>query len=207
MEPSLPLATHTLKSSKLKNKVFIIFISMVLCTALLGLLQLKFLKPRYKDFYSFDVKDWRGRTMSLEKYRGKATLVVNVASYCQHTEKNYIMLQELQREFGSSHFTVLAFPCNQFGEMEPGLNDEIIYFAKSNYGVTFPIFSKIKILGSEASPAFKFLIGKVVSLLSCMLCLLVQCYFRQKNVQIKICWIGNSYLKNCFYYLNLFKYS
>ncbi|XP_015744737.1 probable glutathione peroxidase 8 isoform X2 [Python bivittatus] len=71
MEPSLPLATYTLKSSKLKNKVFIIFISMVLCTAMLGLLQLKFLKPRYKDFYSFEVKDWKGRTISLEKYRGK----------------------------------------------------------------------------------------------------------------------------------------
>ncbi|KAM6468905.1 putative glutathione peroxidase 8 isoform 2-T2 [Liasis olivaceus] len=88
----------------------------------------------------------------------RQTLVVNVASYCQHTEKNYVMLQQLQKEFGSSHFTVLAFPCNQFGEMEPGLSEEIIYFAKSNYGVTFPIFSKINILGSEASPAFKFLI-------------------------------------------------
>ncbi|KAK9408549.1 putative glutathione peroxidase 8 [Crotalus adamanteus] len=96
--------------------------------------------------------------MSLERYRGKAALVVNVASYCQHTEKNYNMLQELQREFGPYHFTVLAFPCNQFGKLEPGLNDEIIYFAKSNYGVTFPIFSKIKILGSEGSPVFKFLI-------------------------------------------------
>ncbi|XP_034296767.1 probable glutathione peroxidase 8 isoform X2 [Pantherophis guttatus] len=74
MEPSLPLATHTLKSSKLKSKVFIIFISMVLCTALLGLLQLKFLKPRYKDFYSFEVKDWKGRTVSLERYRGKMLL-------------------------------------------------------------------------------------------------------------------------------------
>ncbi|KAM3847814.1 putative glutathione peroxidase 8 [Vipera latastei] len=158
MEPSLPLATYPQKSSKLKNKVFIIFISMVLCTAILGLLQLKFLKPRYKDFYSFEVKDWKERTTSLERYRGKAALVVNVASYCQHAEKNYNMLQELQREFGPYHFTVLAFPCNQFGELEPGLNDEIIYFAKSNYGVTFPIFSKIKILGSEASPAFKFLI-------------------------------------------------
>ncbi|XP_063152817.1 probable glutathione peroxidase 8 isoform X1 [Candoia aspera] len=156
MEPSLPVATYTLKSSKLKVKVFVIFISLVLCTAILGLLKLRFLKHR--DFYSFEVKDSKGRTISLEKYRGKATLVVNVASYCQYTEKNYIMLQELQREFGSSHFTVLAFPCNQFGEMEPGQNEEIHFFAKSNYGVTFPIFSKIKILGTEASPAFKFLI-------------------------------------------------
>uniref|UniRef100_A0ACB8EPK8 Glutathione peroxidase 8 n=2 Tax=Sphaerodactylus townsendi TaxID=933632 RepID=A0ACB8EPK8_9SAUR len=125
---------------------------------MLGLLQLKFLKAKVKDFYSFEVKDMKGRTISLEKYRGKASLVVNVASRCQHTDKNYIMLQELHREFGPSHFTVLAFPCNQFGESEPGTNQEISAFAKTNYGVTFPVFSKIKILGSEALPAFKFLI-------------------------------------------------
>jgi len=89
----------------------------------------------------------------------KATLVVNVASHCQHTDKNYIALQELHREFGPSHFTVLAFPCNQFGESEPSSSQEIESFAKGNYGVTFPIFHKIKILGSEAAPAFKFLIG------------------------------------------------
>lgn len=89
----------------------------------------------------------------------KATLVVNVASYCQYTDKNYIALQELHREFGPSHFTVLAFPCNQFGESEPSSSQEIESFAKGNYGVTFPVFHKIKILGSEAEPAFKFLIG------------------------------------------------
>lgn len=86
-------------------------------------------------------------------------MVVNVASYCQNTDKNYIALQELHREFGPSHFTVLAFPCNQFGESEPGSSQEIEAFAKGNYGVTFPVFHKIKILGSEAEPAFKFLIG------------------------------------------------
>lgn len=86
-------------------------------------------------------------------------MVVNVASYCQYTDKNYIALQELHREFGPSHFTVLAFPCNQFGESEPSSSQEIESFAKGNYGVTFPVFHKIKILGSEADPAFKFLIG------------------------------------------------
>lgn len=95
----------------------------------------------------------------------KASLVVNVASHCQHSDKNYIMLQELYREFGPSHFMVLAFPCNQFGETEPGTSQQISYFAKTNYGVTFPIFNKIKILGSEASPAFKFLVGKHVYLM------------------------------------------
>nr|XP_006139606.1 probable glutathione peroxidase 8 isoform X1 [Pelodiscus sinensis] len=157
MEP-LPLTTFPLKCSLPKARVFIIFLSMVLCTAMLCLLQLKFLKPKIKDFYSFEVKDSRGRIVSLEKYRGKVSLVVNVASYCQHTDKNYIALQELHREFGPSHFTVLAFPCNQFGESEPGSSQEIDSFAKGNYGATFPIFYKIKILGSETEPAFKFLI-------------------------------------------------
>ncbi|XP_032624915.1 putative glutathione peroxidase 8 isoform X1 [Chelonoidis abingdonii] len=153
-----PLTTYPLKCSVPKARVFVVFLSMVLCTVMLCLLQLKFLKPKIKDFYSFEVKDSRGRTVSLEKYRGKASLVVNVASYCQHTDKNYIALQELHREFGPSHFTVLAFPCNQFGELEPSSSQEIESFAKRNYGATFPIFHKIKILGSETEPAFKFLI-------------------------------------------------
>ncbi|NXS48514.1 GPX8B peroxidase, partial [Balaeniceps rex] len=141
--------TYPLKYSVPKARVFVVFLSMVLCTAILCLLQLRFFKPKIKDFYSFEVKDSRGRIVSLEKYRGKATLVVNVASYCQHTDKNYIALQELHREFGPSHFTVLAFPCNQFGESEPSSSQEIESFAKGNYGI----------LGSEAEPAFKFLIG------------------------------------------------
>ncbi|XP_048359820.1 probable glutathione peroxidase 8 [Sphaerodactylus townsendi] len=158
MELPLPLTAYSFKHSLLKPRILIVFLSMLLFTTMLGLLQLKFLKAKVKDFYSFEVKDMKGRTISLEKYRGKASLVVNVASRCQHTDKNYIMLQELHREFGPSHFTVLAFPCNQFGESEPGTNQEISAFAKTNYGVTFPVFSKIKILGSEALPAFKFLI-------------------------------------------------
>ncbi|XP_073478836.1 probable glutathione peroxidase 8 [Aquarana catesbeiana] len=147
-----------LKSSSPKMKVFLVFFSMVLCTVALFILQLKFFKPRLKDFYSYEVKDSKGRPVALSKYRGKASLVVNVASGCQHTDANYRALQDLHREFGPSHFTVLAFPCNQFGESEPDSNREIEAFAKGNYGVSFPIFSKIKILGSEAEPAFRFLV-------------------------------------------------
>uniref|UniRef100_A0A452IEC0 Uncharacterized protein n=1 Tax=Gopherus agassizii TaxID=38772 RepID=A0A452IEC0_9SAUR len=66
-----PLTTYPLKCSVPKAKVFVVFLSMVLCTVMLCLLQLKFLKPKIKDFYSFEVKDSRGRTVSLEKYRGK----------------------------------------------------------------------------------------------------------------------------------------
>ncbi|KAM4709212.1 putative glutathione peroxidase 8 [Discoglossus pictus] len=152
------LPPYPLKPPSPKAKVFLVFFSMVLCTALLCVVQLKFLRPKGKDFYSYEVKDSKGRNVSLGKYRGKATLVVNVASDCKHTESNYRSLQELHREFGPHHFSVLAFPCNQFGDAEPGRNREIESFAKGNYGVTFPIFSKIKILGSEAEPAFRFLI-------------------------------------------------
>uniref|UniRef100_A0A5F8GEX7 Glutathione peroxidase n=1 Tax=Monodelphis domestica TaxID=13616 RepID=A0A5F8GEX7_MONDO len=150
--PFFRLGTNT------KARVIAVLLSMVLCSVTLFLLQLKYLKPRIKDFYSFEVKDSRGRTVSLEKYRGKASLIVNVATNCQHTDRNYLALQELHREFGSFHFNVLAFPCNQFGESEPGLSHEIEAFVKANYGVTFPIFHKIKILGSEGEPAFKFLV-------------------------------------------------
>ncbi|XP_075039717.1 putative glutathione peroxidase 8 isoform X1 [Mixophyes fleayi] len=149
---------YPLKCSSPKAKVFIVFFSMILCTTLLFILQLKLFKPKVKDFYSYEVKDSVGRTVSLSKYRGKASLVVNVASECQHTDVNYRALQELHRDFGPSHFTVLAFPCNQFGEGEPNTNREIQKFVSGNYGVTFPVFSKIKILGSEAEPAFRFLV-------------------------------------------------
>lgn len=125
----------------------------------LFLLQTQLLKP--KDFYSFEVKDAKGRPVSLEKYRGKAALVVNVASRCEQTEANYRALQELHRELGTSHFTVLAFPCGQFGDTETGGSRDIEAFAKSAYGTTFPFFSKIKILGSEAEPAFRFLTDSV----------------------------------------------
>ncbi|KAM6157322.1 putative glutathione peroxidase 8 isoform 1-T1 [Erethizon dorsatum] len=153
-----PLAAHPLKCSGPKAKVFAVLLSMVLCTMMLFLLQLKFLKPKINSFYAFEVKDAKGRTVSLEKFKGKVTLVVNVASDCQLTDKNYLALKELHKEFGPFHFSVLAFPCNQFGESEPRSSQEIESFARQNYGVTFPIFHKIKILGSEAEPAFKFLV-------------------------------------------------
>ncbi|XP_039100458.1 probable glutathione peroxidase 8 isoform X2 [Hyaena hyaena] len=90
--------------------------------------------------------------------KAKVALVVNVASDCQLTDRNYLALQELHKEFGPFHFSVLAFPCNQFGDSEPRPSKEVVSFARNNYGVTFPIFHKIKILGSEAEPAFRFLV-------------------------------------------------
>ncbi|KAL4630107.1 putative glutathione peroxidase 8 [Arapaima gigas] len=160
MEPLL--GYPPVKSSAPKARKLILFLSTAICVGTLFLLQTKLFKPRKaKDFYSFEVQDIRGRTVSLEKYRGKASLVVNVASHCEHAERSYRALQELHRELGTSHFTVLAFPCGQYGDTEPGSNRDIEAFAKSHFGVTFPIFSKIKIMGSEADPAFKYITDSV----------------------------------------------
>uniref|UniRef100_A0A8C5S125 Glutathione peroxidase n=1 Tax=Laticauda laticaudata TaxID=8630 RepID=A0A8C5S125_LATLA len=86
------------------------------------------------------------------------SLVVNVASECGYTDSHYKALQQLQREIGSYHFNVLAFPCNQFGQQEPNSNNEIERFVQQTYSVTFPMFSKIAVKGIGANPAFKFLI-------------------------------------------------
>ncbi|XP_004422870.1 PREDICTED: probable glutathione peroxidase 8 isoform X1 [Ceratotherium simum simum] len=153
-----PLTAYSLRCSGPKAKVFAVLLSMILCTVMLFLLQLKFLKPKINSFYTFEVKDAKGRMVSLEKFKGKVALVVNVASDCQLTDRNYLALQELHKEFGPFHFSVLAFPCNQFGESEPRPSNEVVSFARNNYGVTFPIFHKIKILGSGAEPAFRFLV-------------------------------------------------
>lgn len=87
-----------------------------------------------------------------------------MASHSEQTESNYRALQELHRELGTSHFNVLAFPCGQFGDTETMNSRDIEAFAKSSYGVTFPFFSRIKIMGSEAEPAFRFLTGDELAL-------------------------------------------
>ncbi|XP_064153189.1 probable glutathione peroxidase 8 [Anguilla rostrata] len=148
-----PVKAHTPKA-----RMFLLFFSVAICTGTLFLLQAKLTKPRKaKDFYSFDVLDLRGRVVSLEKYRGKASLVVNVASRSEQTERNYRELQELHRELGPSHFNVLAFPCAQYRDSDLGTNRDIDSSANSNSAISFPIFGQIKIMGSEADPAFKFL--------------------------------------------------
>lgn len=156
------LGGYPTRSSNPKAKKLTVLLSMTVGVGCLFLLQTQLLKPRKPvDFYTFEVKDAKGRTVLLEKYRGKASLVVNVASHSEQTESNYRALQELHRELGPSHFNVLAFPCGQFGDTENGSSREIEAFAKSTYGVTFPFFSRIKIMGSEAEPAFRFLTDSV----------------------------------------------
>ena len=97
-----------------------------------------------------------GKPLDLTALDAKAVLVVNTASKCGYTPQ-YEGLEELQKKYGSENFSVLAFPCNQFGGQEPGSNEEIVEFCTLNYSNTFPVFSKVDVNGNEAHPLFNFL--------------------------------------------------
>ncbi|XP_077572549.1 glutathione peroxidase 7 isoform X2 [Stigmatopora nigra] len=125
-------------------------------TTLLALFSL--VENKQNDLYTFKVVNSRGKLVSLEKYRGSVSLVVNVASECGFTEEHYKGLQKLQQDFGPYHFNVLAFPCNQFGQQEPGSDKEIDSFVRSVYRVSFPLFSKIAVVGTGANNLYKYLL-------------------------------------------------
>ncbi len=97
-----------------------------------------------------------GGTATLGDYDDKVLLVVNVASKCGLTPQ-YEQLEELQKTYGERGFTVLGFPCNQFMGQEPGSMEEILDFCSTTYGVTFPVFDKIKVNGKNAAPLYKAL--------------------------------------------------
>lgn len=107
-------------------------------------------------FYDFEVLDAKGNTVSLADYRGKVLLVVNTATGCGFTPQ-YKGLQRLYDAYGEQGFSVLDFPCNQFGRQAPGTMEEITAFCEINYRVTFPQFAKIDVNGPAASPLFAYL--------------------------------------------------
>ena len=106
------------------------------------------------SIYDFSVKDIDHQEISLEKFKGKTLLIVNVASRCGFTPQ-YTGLQRLYEKYKEKGFEILAFPCNQFGSQEKGTNDEIKEFCSSEYNVSFTLFDKIKVIGNNASPLFK----------------------------------------------------
>ncbi len=109
-----------------------------------------------KNIYSFTVTTIDGKQKSLADYKGKAILIVNVASYCGFTPQ-YKQLQELYWKYSERGFHILAFPCNQFGHQEPDTNDYIEKSCRLNYGTTFPMFAKIDVNGANAEPLFAYL--------------------------------------------------
>lgn len=118
-----------------------------------------------KNIYEFTCEDSSGQKIELSSYRGKVLLIVNTASQCGFTPQ-YEGLEKLQQTFADENFSVLAFPCNQFGGQEPGTNEEITEFCKLNYNNNFPIFSKVDVKGNDAHPLFSFLTKEKKGLLS-----------------------------------------
>ena len=106
------------------------------------------------SIYDVPVKTLRGEPASLADYKGKALLLVNVASKCGLTPQ-YTGLEELQKQYADRGFSVLGFPCNQFGGQEPGSADEIETFCSTTYGVTFPLYEKIDVNGQQRHPSYK----------------------------------------------------
>ena len=106
------------------------------------------------SIYDFSVKDIDHQEISLEKFKGKTLLIVNVASRCGFTPQ-FTGLQNLYEKYKDKGFEILAFPCNQFGSQEKGTNDEIKEFCSSEYNVSFTLFDKIEVIGDNASPLFK----------------------------------------------------
>ena len=117
-----------------------------------------------KNIYQFSCEDSSGQNVDLSDFKGKTLLIVNTASQCGFTPQ-YKGLEQLQTKYSSEEFSVLAFPCNQFGGQEPGSNEEIVEFCSLNYGSTFPIFSKIDVNGDNAHPLYKFLTSEKKGLL------------------------------------------
>ena len=108
------------------------------------------------SIYDFSVTDISGKPVKLDKYRGRAMLIVNTASKCGYTPQ-YKGLEALYAQYHTKGLEVLGFPCNQFGEQEPGDAKEIAQFCEINYGVTFPLFAKIDVNGEHAAPVFQYL--------------------------------------------------
>jgi len=140
----------------------------VVLMSLLGMFSLlKFGKTMAAEFdtqtlYDYSFKDIDGKERSMKEFQGKVVLVVNVASNCGFT-KQYAGLEKLYEEFKSQGLVVLGFPSNNFGGQEPGSEKEIKFFCEENYKVSFPMFTKSDVKGSNINPIFKFLTSKAGS--------------------------------------------
>lgn len=109
-----------------------------------------------QSFYDLSATTIDGAQQSMSEYRGKALLIVNTASQCGFT-RQYEGLQKLYERFKDKGLVVLGFPSNDFGSQEPGVDSEIKHFCSSKFGVTFPMFSKVQVLGTGRAPVYQFL--------------------------------------------------
>jgi glutathione peroxidase len=113
-----------------------------------------------KTIYQFTMNDIDGKSVSLSAYKGKVVIIVNVASKCGLTPQ-YKELQAFYDSYKNKGVVILGFPANNFMGQEPGSDSEIKSFCEKNYGVTFPVFSKISVKGNDKAPLYQFLTSKV----------------------------------------------
>ncbi len=109
-----------------------------------------------ENFYSFEAKTIDGETIEMSEFAGKKLMVVNVASKCGFT-KQYEDLQALYENYAGEDFEIIAFPANNFRNQEPGTDTEIKKFAAENFGVTFPMMSKISVKGEDIHPIYEWM--------------------------------------------------
>ncbi len=108
-----------------------------------------------KTFYDFNLNDIDGEELDLSQYKGKAVLLVNVASNCGFTSQ-YAGLQKIWENYKSKDLVVIGVPSNQFGGQEPGTNEDIKEFCKVNFKINFPMTDKVNVKGSDAHPIYKW---------------------------------------------------
>lgn len=108
------------------------------------------------SIYDFSANSLEGQPVPLSTFKDKVLLIVNTASQCGFTPQ-YQGLQSIHNQYENQGFAVLGFPCNQFGQQEPGSASEIQSFCETRFGVTFPLFEKVDVNGSDAHPLFKYL--------------------------------------------------
>lgn len=113
-----------------------------------------------KNFHAFNATSLQGKEVSMDTYKGKTVLVVNTASKCGLTPQ-YEGLEAMYEKYKDQGLVILGFPCNQFGGQEPGDEKSIEEGCLVNYGVTFPMFSKVEVNGGNTHPIFKYLKGKL----------------------------------------------
>ena len=106
--------------------------------------------------YDFTVKNYKGEVVQLSDYIGKVLVIVNTASKCGFTGQ-YAQLQELYDKYNEKGLEIIAFPCNQFGEQEKGSDEEIHSFCQMNFGLSFPVYSKIDVNGENEHPLYTYL--------------------------------------------------
>ncbi len=109
-----------------------------------------------KSIYKYQVKDINGDEFDFESLKGKKIMIVNTASRCGYT-KQFAALQELYEKYKDQNFVIVGFPSNDFMNQDPGTDEEILEFCSINYGVTFPMMSKVKVTGKKKDPIYKFL--------------------------------------------------